>query len=210
MRSRWINCVIALAVAGLGGCATMSADECLTVDWSAIGYEDGTRGYTTDRFGSHRKACAKHGVTANLAEYRRGHAQGVEVFCQPGRGFDHGASGAQYNGVCPAVLEDAFLDAYRAGHKLYTLRANVSSANSRIYAKEAELERVEDRISAAEAQLVSDQTTTEQRVVLLDELKELSERTGQLEAEVKQAIADRARFEQELQYYEQTVAAYGY
>ncbi len=210
MNSKWINCIAVLAVAGLSGCATMSADECLTVDWSAIGYEDGSRGYTTDRFGNHRKACAKHGVTANLAEYKRGHAQGVEVFCQPSRGFDYGASGANYNGVCPALLEDAFLDAYRVGHKLYTLRANVNAANSQIYSKEYELERVEDRIAEAEALLISDTTTTEQRVLLLDELKDLSERTGQLEAEVKQAIADRARYEQDLQYYEQTVASYGY
>ena len=33
---------------------------------------------------------------------------------------------------------------------------------------------------------------------------------GQLESEIDQLIADRARFEQDLQYYEQTVAAYGY
>ena len=58
--------------------------------------------------------------------------------------------------------------------------------------------------------MISDQTTSEERVVLLDELKDLSERTGQLEAEIKQLIADRARIEQELQYYEQTVTAYRY
>jgi hypothetical protein len=47
-------------------------------------------------------------------------------------------------------------------------------------------------------------------VLLLDELKGLSERTGQLEAEIKQLIADRARIEQELQYYEETITAYRY
>ena len=210
MYRKWISGLMVVVLAGLGGCATMSADECLTVDWSAIGYEDGARGYSTDRFGSHRKACAKHGVSANLAEYQRGHAQGVEVFCQPSRGFDYGASGGNYNGVCPTLLEDAFLDAYRVGHQLYTLRANVSSANSRIYSLEAEQDRVDDRVAEAEALLISDETTTEERVILLNELKDLSERSGEIEASIKQAIADRARFEQELQYFEQTVASYGY
>ncbi len=210
MDSRWIQCTVALALVGLGGCASMSADECLAVDWTAIGYEDGARGYTTERFGTHRKACAKHGVTASLADYRHGHAQGVEVFCQPSRGFNHGASGGSYNGVCPAMLEDDFVDAYHAGRKLYTLRANVNSANSRIYAKEAELNGVNQRIAEATAMMISSETTTEERVLLLAELKELAERTGQLEAEIQQAVEDRARYEQDLEYYEQTVASYGY
>ncbi len=65
-------------------------------------------------------------------------------------------------------------------------------------------------LSASCCELISAETTTEERVVLLDELKELSELTGRLEAEIRQLIADRARYEQELQYYEQTVTAYRY
>jgi hypothetical protein len=38
----------------------------------------------------------------------------------------------------------------------------------------------------------------------------MSERTGELEAEIEVLVADRARFEQELRHYEQTVAAYDY
>ena len=45
---------------------------------------------------------------------------------------------------------------------------------------------------------------------LLVELKDLAERIGELEAEIEQLVADRARIEQELQYYESTLTAYGY
>ncbi len=179
-------------------------------DWRAVGYEDGSRGYTTERFGNHRKACAKHGITADFTAYQAGRTEGLVEFCQPGRGFNLGANGGHYSGVCAADLEPEFLDAYRAGHKLYTLRSYVNSANSKIYAKEGELTYVRDQINAKEAQLISDETTTEQRILLLADLKELSERTGELEAEIDILIADRARFEQDLQYYEQTVAAYEY
>ena len=188
----------------------MNADECATSDWSAIGYEDGARGYTTERFSNHRKACAKHGITPDFQAYQRGRDQGLTEFCQPGRAFNYGANGGRYNGVCSATMEPEFLDAYRAGYKLHSLRASVSNANSLLYSKERELQNTENRITAAEVLLISDQTTTEERVLLLNELKDLSERTGRLEAEIKQLIADRARIEQELQYYEQTVAAYGY
>jgi len=210
MSNKWRSLVLAAAVLGLSGCASMSADECATSNWTAVGYEDGSRGYTTERFGAHRKACAKHGITADFQAYQQGREQGLVEFCQPGRGFTHGANGGRYDGVCAADLEPEFLEAYRAGQKLYTLRANVNNANSQIYARERELEAAENRIVAAELQLINDETTTDERVALLAELKELSERTGELETEIKQLVADRARYEQELQYYEQTVAAYGY
>ena len=210
MNSKWLTLCAATVFLTLSGCATMSSDECAMSDWRAVGYEDGSRGYTTERFSSHRKACAKHGITADFTAYQEGRTQGLVEFCQPGRGFNLGANGGHYNGVCAADLEPEFLDAYRAGHKLFTLRSYVNSANSKIYAKEGELNYVKDQIRDKEAQLISSETTTEQRVLLLADLKELSERTGELEAEIDMLIADRARFEQDLQYYEQTVAAYDY
>jgi hypothetical protein len=210
MNSKWANIWVALLLAGLSGCASMNADECATSDWSAIGYEDGSRGYTADRFGNHRKACAKHGVTADFQSYQVGRDQGLVDFCRPGRAFNYGANGGHYNGVCAADMEPGFLEAYRAGHKLHTLRANVSAANSRLYALESDLESTKSRIVAAELALINSETTTDERVALLVELKELSERKGKLKGEIKQVIADRARFEQDLQHYEQTVAALGY
>ena len=77
-------------------------------------------------------------------------------------------------------------------------------------AKQALRKQTEERIAAVGADLISQETTTEQRVELLAELKKLSERTGELDAEIELLIADRAQAEQELEYYERTVAAYGY
>jgi hypothetical protein len=210
MNSKWVNILLALAFLGLSGCASMSADECMMSDWSAVGYEDGARGYTSDRFSQHRKACAKHGVSADFQAYQRGREQGLVEFCQPGRGFTYGVNGGRYNGVCSADLEPEFMDAYNVGYRLYTLRAAVSSADSAIYARQGELKYAEDRIVAIGIDLISDSTTTEQRVALLAEMKDLSERTGELESEIEFLIAERARAEQELQYYEQTVVALGY
>ena len=210
MNSKWVNYFLALALVGLSGCASMSADECMLSDWSAVGYEDGARGYMSDRFGQHRKACAKHGVSVDFQAYQSGREQGLAEFCQPGRGFTHGVNGGRYNGVCSAELEAEFVEAYNVGYQLYTLRAAVSSADSAIYRKQSELEHADKRIVAIGIELISDETTTEQRVALLAEMKDLSERTGELESEIDFLVAERARAEQELQYYEQTVAALGY
>lgn len=210
MNTKWTSIWMLLAIALLSGCASMSSEECANSDWAAIGYEDGSRGYTSDRFSSRRKACAKHGMTADFEAYQAGRKEGLVEFCQPSRGYNLGTNGGAYHGVCDAAMEEDFLDAYRVGYQLYSLRSNVNNASSQIYYKEAELERTHDLIRSKEAQLISEDVTVQERVLLLADLKELSERTGQLEAEIEALVAERARHEIELQNYESTVAAYGY
>ena len=194
----------------VSGCASMNEDQCVASDWAAIGYEDGSNGYRSDRFSSYRKACSKHGVTPDFRAYQEGRDEGLLEFCRPRRGYNLGVSGRSYSGVCDAALEEEFLDAYRIGHELYTLRANVNAANSRIAAKENELEKVRTNIRAKEAELLAPETEVQDRVLVLADLKELSERTGQLESEIDELIDDRARHEYALAEYEQTVAAYDF
>ena len=199
-----------LAFGALSGCATMSGDECTTSDWVAVGYSDGARGYTADRLSNYNKACAKHGVTPSFRDYQAGREEGLREFCQPSNGFTLGERGGRYHGVCAADLEPQFLDAYRVGSHLHGLRSHVNSASSRISAKENELQRVKDEIRSNEAQLIDEETTTQDRILLLADLKDLSERTGQLEAEIRDLYDERARHEVELQNYQASMTAYGY
>lgn len=210
MNSKWMSIPAMLVFAGLGGCASMSSDECANSDWRAVGYEDGSNGYPTDRFGGRRKACAKHGITADFQAYQSGRQEGLVEFCQPIRGFNLGTSGRNYNGVCDVALEEEFLDAYRVGHELYSLRANVNNANSQIHSREREIKRTKSLMRTKEVELISDGTETQRRLILLADLKDLSERKGQLESEIEGLIADRARHEYELRAFEVTVAEYGY
>ncbi len=210
-----MNRKLSIALAGvlalsLSGCASMSGDECMTSDWLAIGYEDGSRGYTTDHMSKHRKACAKHGVTPDFAAYQSGRDQGLIEYCQPSRGFSVGSNGGSYQGVCHVNLEADFLDAYNTGNHLYQLRSDVNRANSAIHSNERELDRIEDLLVSDAAELISNKTTQERRIVLLAELKELSERTGVLEAEIKSLYAVRARSQVELEQFQMLVADLGY
>jgi len=210
MNTKWIVIGTALATLVMSGCASMSGDECMATDWSAVGYEDGSRGYTTERFSKYRRACAKQGVTADFGAYQNGRDQGLVEYCQPGRGYDVGVNGGRYYGVCSVDREADFLDAYNTGYHLYTLRSNVNRANSSISAKERELENVAKSMRSKEAALIDREATTEERVLLLADLKELSERTGQLEAEIQNLYEQRARYQVELDNYQVSVADYGY
>ena len=192
------------------GCASMSEEECLTADWYTIGYEDGSRGYTADQIGNRRQACAKHGVAPDFRVYQDGRAEGLKEYCQPQRGFNVGASGGRYYGVCPANLEPGFVDAFRTGSQLHALRSNVNAANHSISAKEAELEDIRETIRRKEAVLIGAETSIEDRVLAISDLKELNERTGQLEAEILDLVEERAHHERQLLEYEQVLADSGY
>jgi hypothetical protein len=210
MNSRLAGILSIAVLLGTSGCATMSEDECVMSDWRTIGYEDGAMGYSADRIGSHRKACAKHGVAPDFEAYRAGRRDGLRQFCQPSRGFSLGTSGGRYNGVCPSDLEPEFVDAFNTGHKLYNLRSQVNAANSQIRSREAELEKTEEQIRQVQADLISPETSPEDRVMLLVDLKDLSERTGEIEAEIVNLIEDRAVYEQQLNQYEAMIADTSY
>lgn len=208
MKTRWNVLGTALASLVLSGCAGMSSEECVATDWTAVGYEDGARGLTAERFSRHRTACAKHGVTADFTDYQAGREQGLVEYCQPGRGYDVGVSGGRYYGVCSADLEPDFLAAYNDGHMLYTLRSNVSRTSSRIGGKKRELDKVQDEIRDKEAALIGKETTTEQRILLLADLKDLSERTGQIETEIQVLYQELAQYQFELDNYQANVVGY--
>ena len=72
--------LIALCTLLLGACAAkMSKDECRTVDWRTVGYEDGVAGQPGDRIGEHRRACAEYGVTPDLTAYLAGRTAGLRA-----------------------------------------------------------------------------------------------------------------------------------
>ena len=210
MNRKWNVLWAAGALLVMSGCASMSSEECLATDWTAVGFEDGARGYTTERFSKHRQACAKHGITADFSAYQRGRNEGLVEYCQPARGFNVGVNGGRYYGVCDVQLEQSFLEAYNAGYHLFTLRSNVSRADASISARERELERIENEMRSKEAALIDEETSTEERILLLADLKDLSERTGELEEEIRVLYEERAYHQVELDNYRVMVADYGY
>lgn len=202
-----LRALAALFCAGmLTACASMSANECEFSDWYTIGFEDGSRGLTSDAVSGRRKACARHGFGIDFASYQEGREAGLKEFCQPQRGFDAGSAGQRYRGVCPSDLEPAFLDAYEEGAQLHTLRAAVAQVDSQINSRERELERLHEDIAEYEALLIADDTTTEDRVRVLADLKRSNEQVGQVDTEIQHLISERALRQQDLLDYERWLA----
>jgi Protein of unknown function (DUF2799) len=193
----------------LAGCAGMSEQQCAVTDWRSVGFEDGAAGRTVSAVGNYRQACSKYGYTPDLDAYRTGHAEGVEVYCRPGRGFEVGRSGQRYQGVCPAESEGEFLDAYADGRHLHELESALYAVNGQINGKQGRIAQLKKNIAAGSAQIVASETPAEDRARLLVEIADMAKEQGELEKEIVALESDRVLREQDLAAYQQTLA-YGY
>jgi hypothetical protein len=198
-------CGVIVATLIVAGCSSMSESECLAMDWRMIGYEDGVAGYSGNRVGQHRKACGKHGITPNLTEYQAGREQGLREFCNPHNGFRIGARGRGYNGVCPADLDDEFVDAYQTGRQLYTLRSRVGNTADEIDSMRAELVRIDEDLITVGAEILNPTITHERRAQLLLDSKHMAERKGEIKARIPQLQHDLDIYQRELDAYRATL-----
>ncbi|MCH8529796.1 MAG: DUF2799 domain-containing protein [Saccharospirillum sp.] len=199
---------VALVAVLLAGCASMSKDECLTADWYAIGYEDGANGQPTTRIGSHREACAKHGVTPNLRDYQDGHDEGIIHFCTAQSGFTRARSGYQYTGICPPSLEPEFMDGYTAGRQIYTVNSELSSLRSEQRSNDNELRRLDQQLVEKEAALFAASTPEDQRRSLYDEIGLMKEQRGNLTQRNQQLIREVADAEARLRQLQDRYSYY--
>jgi hypothetical protein len=203
--SRTIFCLgVALLAAG---CATMDKSECREADWRTIGLEDGAAGRTVSYIGNHRKACAEHGVSPDLAAYRRGHAIGVRQFCSPANGFSQGRAGRGYTGVCPADLEGGFLAAHATGRRLHDLGAEIDRLLREARQMDADREVLARRRDNTEAVLVSGALSATERKAVLDRYERLQTDVLQLDSDIRHFELEAARLQGE---YDLLDASHGY
>jgi hypothetical protein len=200
---------LALAMLTLVGCshASLTRDECRTVDWRTVGYEDGVAGRPADQVGLHRQACAEYGVKPDLDAYLAGRTAGLREFCQPYSGYRAGANGAEYHDSCPPELTPAFLAAYESGRELYIREQRVADAEAGIAARRHEIVRLEDAVLRRGFRVVDGAATPEERTQAVLDTKQIAERIGRLKSEIAELEKDRARYEQELETYRSTVAS---
>jgi hypothetical protein len=184
LRSVWRASVLIASAAVLSGCAAMNKRECQLGDWHTVGFDDGARGAPLTRVADYSKACAKYSVRPDLSAYRSGYDLGLDTYCRDSNGFAVGSAGASYEGVCPAQLEPQFLNGYRTGHQLFELQLAVSNVGSELSQRQSMLREVEEHLAVTEAAIISDGTPAEQRALLLVKVAELSEREGELKAEI--------------------------
>ncbi|WP_222564604.1 DUF2799 domain-containing protein [Novilysobacter antarcticus] len=160
----------------------MSQGDCLSGNWSRIGYEDGVAGYPSSRLGNHEQACAAYGVGVDARAYLEARERGLEVYCTPYRGFTAAANGRNYAGVCPGHLEPGFLAGFGDGRFVYDAKqhfddvsSDVSSIEHRIRKADKDIDKAQKRLGHAESE---------------DERKRLRREISDLRADLRRAEED--------------------
>jgi|MEHZ01.5.fsa_nt_MEHZ011385232.1_24 hypothetical protein len=123
MNKQILSCLFLFA--SVAGCAGFGQIDCLSADWSLVGFEDGESGKPVSDIGDYQEACSAQSSNMDLNAYNEGHEEGVRVYCQPENGFELGQNGAEYSDVCPADLSIAFQQKYIDGSRFYPYYRNI-------------------------------------------------------------------------------------
>ena len=195
---------ISLAVAG---CASgMDSAECVTADWRAIGFEDGSRGRGASSIASRRKACAEHGVTPDFEAYMAGRDTGLAQYCRPRNGYRLGVRGIRYSGVCPAEQEPAFQAAHTEGYGLYQRRVTVSNVAKRLRNRKRRADKIEYELVETTAQLVNAGVEISKRAAMGVKIKQLADEKAEVELAIVELEQKYATAKQEYEEYRIRIA----
>ena len=201
--------VTAVVIASLAGCAstTLSENQCKANDWYTVGYADGSSGYDASRLLQHDDACVDHGIIPDRAQYTAGWDAGIAQYCTPENGFDLGERGGLYSRICPANLENEFHAAYSNGHTLFVAESEVNQVERAIEQRSTRIEQMQLEMQHAVDALIAPETTTTDRLFLLERTKSLSEEQGRLQAEIERLIAEAAVKRAHLESVRQSLAS---
>jgi len=173
--------LLPLLVLLLSGCATLSEDQCRTVDWRDLGVRDGRNGYTQNRLAEHHEACAKHGIRPDERLYDEGRRYGLRDYCVLDNALREGLAGRRYQGVCPSGIDRDFRDLNEAAYAVYDGRK--------------EIENTENQIRTLERERENKKTSDKRRMQIRDEIRELDRKYDRLKDNLRwrERDLDRAR-----------------
>lgn len=146
MRIPYLLSIMMMAVL-VGGCATISRQECQKGEWYSIGVASGRQGATNERLDKIKHDCHKHDVEVDTRRYLEGYAQGLIDYCQLDNAFDTGLRGEIYQHVCPPAIDAIFARYNKAATLVYYLRRHIVNLEIELSDKKYALENTELKAS---------------------------------------------------------------
>ncbi len=119
------GCFAWASLLGLQGCFGEASFPCSVYSWHETGQDDGSLGYPS-LFARHARACAPLRIAPDREAYIAGYSEGIKAYCAPTRAFVSGYRGDSYSGACPPAVQEAFLERYHAGKRVYSINLEVA------------------------------------------------------------------------------------
>ncbi len=190
--------LITLLIGVTQGCATMSSSDCLKADWKAIGFKDGSKGKAVSYIETHGESCAEHGVRPVVAKYKRGHAEGIRLYCAPRKAFKLGVRGKSHNNDCPADLRKAFVTAHKNGLQLRAAKADAKQAKKLSRSANLKMSDVTRKINRLQETLSAARMSSKKSVAMYLQFRETQ--TQSKELEIAAQIADQEAVNRQREY----------
>ena len=162
-----------MAIVLLGGCASLSGEECRRGDWYGVGLSDGQAGEPYSRLNEHNRACREYQMVIDESTYAAGRNQGLKEYCRWDNAFRTGLAGQRYQHVCPPELDATF--------------NHYNSSAYAVYHLEQELRQVDSRITDTELRLRAGNLRDEYRRQLRMDLYDLDRHYDDLRAELRES-----------------------
>ncbi|MFQ2224488.1 DUF2799 domain-containing protein [Aeromonas enteropelogenes] len=128
----------------LAGCSSLSEEECRSMSWYNLGYQDGEQGKSRQQARDYVATCGEYGLMVDEGEWLRGYNKGLELYCIPELAYSKGKSGIAYQGVCPN--DASFLQQYQRGYQEYQLETRLSEIRNELARSEREIDQLERSI----------------------------------------------------------------
>ena len=129
MRAKCLG-FLTLGASALYGCAPISRESCINDSSYDIGHAAAMdNANRQDRQLKVSKICGKQGREIDEAGYSAGFVEGTKAFCVADFGYQWGAAGRSYNGICKS---GAFSAAYEDGFSVYLIEKRRTDIRSRL------------------------------------------------------------------------------
>lgn len=98
----------------LGACSSWNKEKCMSTNWDALGYGEGTQG-KPNAAGVYTERCERQGVKINYDDYLKGYNRGLEQYCSYNKGYSDASAAKPILSTCSALLK--YKDGYSQGRK---------------------------------------------------------------------------------------------
>ena len=193
----------------LGGCASLSEEECITGDWYGIGQDDGIAGRSIERIAEHRQACGKHRIAIDAREYQDGYDRGLVEFCAPERAFVFGVNGGRTEAICPSDMAIDFTSAYGDGRRLYVMESRLRDLRNELESAARDVQDLERRERRLRRELV-DSDSREEREQLARGARRAAQERSRIEYDLRNWAADYRQQERAVSQYRSQLIGFGY
>lgn len=193
--------MVGLVVVGiLGGCATMTPQECRQANWEEVGFNDAGAGHEITRSADHREACAEAGVTVDFKAYREGYALGLPYYCTATQGFETADHGGGYASQCELAKFPDYADGFDQGVAVYALIRERDGLAATLRDKRDQSEALLDQIADLKVQQQNPDISR-------DERRNLHYQQNRLEDLYRDMVADTRQLERRITHLDNEAGA---